>query len=73
MVEFRAAMGFLRAQDRATPLFWCILVVLFIAAVPAAAYTDPGSGLLIWQMAGAFFVGCVYQVRKFLIRLRKRK
>jgi len=38
-----------------------------------ALYTDPGSGLLMWQLAGAFFVGCLYHVRKFLIRIRKRK
>jgi hypothetical protein len=36
-------------------------------------YADPGSGLLIWQIVGAFFLGCLYQVRKLLIRLRKRK
>ena len=55
------------------PLLTVLLATLFIGALPLDAYTDPGSGLLIWQMAGAFFVGCVYQLRKFLIRLRKRK
>lgn len=54
-------------------LLWGILLLLFVLALPLGAYTDPGSGLLIWQMAGAFFVGCLYQVRKFLIRFRKRK
>jgi len=39
----------------------------------AALYTDPGSGLLIWQLAGAFFVGCLYHLRKFLTRVRNRK
>ncbi len=50
-----------------------LAALMFIAAVPLQAYTDPGSGLLMWQLAGAFFVGCVYQVRKLLIRFRKRK
>jgi hypothetical protein len=49
------------------------LALLILAIVPLKAYADPGSGLLIWQMAGAFFVGCVYQVRKFLIRLRNKR
>jgi hypothetical protein len=36
-------------------------------------YADPGSGLLLWQLAGAFFLGIVYQVRKFFGRNRKPK
>lgn len=62
-----------RGSDRLDPMPTALLCLLFIGALPLRAYTDPGSGLLIWQMAGAFFVGCVYQLRKFLIRLRKRK
>lgn len=61
------------AHRVAEPLLTALLAILFVGALPLKAYTDPGSGLLIWQMAGAFFVGCVYQLRKFLIRLRKRK
>jgi hypothetical protein len=36
-------------------------------------YADPGSGLLLWQLAGAFFLGIAYQVRKFFGRGRKPK
>lgn len=36
-------------------------------------YADPGSGLLLWQLAGAFFLGIVYQVKKFFGRNRKPK
>jgi hypothetical protein len=50
-----------------------VLALLLVAVVPLKAYADPGSGLMVWQIAGAFFLGCVYQVRKFLIRFRKRK
>jgi hypothetical protein len=55
------------------PLVLRVLVLLLTAAVPAKAYMDPGSGQLIWQVAGAFFLGCLYQVRKLLIRFRKGK
>jgi hypothetical protein len=50
-----------------------VVVLLLVVAFPLKAYADPGSGLMIWQIAGAFFLGCVYQVRKFFIRFRKEK
>jgi hypothetical protein len=69
----RLLKGNAERASRSDALFAGLLALLFVGALPLRAYTDPGSGLLIWQMAGAFFVGCVYQLRKFLIRLRKRK
>jgi hypothetical protein len=54
-------------------------VVLRVAALlvfleaPLKAYADPGSGLLLWQVAGAFFLGMLYQARKFLGRIRKKR
>ena len=60
-------------RHRSAHLFLAILTLLFVAAYPLRAYTDPGTGLLMWQLAGAFFVGCLYHARKILIRLRKRK
>ena len=59
-----------RNRDRSSFLLR-ILALFLIAIIPLQAYTDPGSGALIWQIVGAFFVGCLYQVRKFLLRLRK--
>jgi len=50
-----------------------VVALLLVAAFPLKAYADPGSGLMIWQIAGAFFLGCLYQAQRFLIRLRKRK
>ena len=50
-----------------------VAALLLVAAFPLKAYADPGSGLMIWQIAGAFFLGCIYQVQKFLVRIRKRK
>jgi hypothetical protein len=49
------------------------LVLLVFLEIPLKAYADPGSGLLLWQVAGAFFVGILYQVRKFFSRNRKKK
>jgi hypothetical protein len=67
-------MGFQRDDEQSGSHVLARVAALMIVAVwPLKAYTDPGSGLLIWQVVGAFFVGCVYQVRKFLIRIRKRK
>ncbi len=33
---------------------------------PALAYTDPGTGALIWQMFAAAFVGAAFYFRRFL-------
>ena len=50
----------------------CGLVLLVIALErPAAAYTDPGSGALILQMAGAAIVGGLFYFRKSLSFLRR--
>jgi hypothetical protein len=49
------------------------MALLIVAVVPLKAYADPGSGWMLWQIAGAAFLGVVYQCRKFLTRLRKRR
>jgi hypothetical protein len=50
-----------------------LFFLLTCAEVPLKAYADPGSGLLLWQIVAAFFLGAVYQARKALIWIRKRK
>ena len=45
-------------------MFRVVTLMVFLEA-PLKAYADPGSGLLLWQLAGAFFLGLVYHVRKF--------
>ena len=62
-----------RPNSRSSDLPYRVLALLIVAAVPLQAYMDPGSGMLIWQLAGAFFVVCMYQARKLLIRFRNRK
>jgi hypothetical protein len=45
------------------------LMVLIACEKPAYAYTDPGSALLIWQIAGSLLIGAAYYFRKFITRL----
>src|SRR3954454_15334472 len=43
----------------------CVALLLLLAtAQEARAYTDPGSGALIWQMLAAGFVGVVFYFRR---------
>jgi hypothetical protein len=50
-------------------------VLLFIVASerPAHAYTDPGSGMLIWQGLVAAFLGASFYFRKFFFKLFGKK
>jgi hypothetical protein len=41
-----------------------VLGLLVACEVRADAYTDPGSGALIWQMLAAGFVGLLFYVRR---------
>jgi hypothetical protein len=45
-------------------------VALVFVERPLKAYADPGSGLLMWQLLGAFIIGAGYQVRRLVIKLR---
>jgi hypothetical protein len=52
-------------------LFLCLLLISMV--VPAQAYTDPGSGLLLWQLIVSGFVGCVaFRYRKIVHFIFKR-
>jgi len=50
-----------------------VLILLIFLVVPLQAYVDPSGGPLYWQVAGAFFLGLVYQVRKFFGSNREKK
>jgi len=50
-----------------------VVTLLVFLEAPLKAYADPGSGLLLWQVGGAFFLGVLYQVRKFFGRYRKKR
>jgi len=63
-------------RDRSSrPCAAAVLGVLAVLtfAVPLQAYADPGSGLLVYQITAAFFLGAVFQLRKLLTRLWKLK
>ena len=71
--NMRLADGPVTGHRPSSGLLYRVAALLIVAAVPLRAYADPGSGMLLWQIAGAFFVGCAYQVRKFFVRFRKKK
>jgi hypothetical protein len=50
-----------------------MLLLLVAAEQEASAYTDPGSGALLWQLLVAGFVGGMYYFRNILDRLRGKK
>ena len=45
-------------------MIWLAIVALAGMAMPLYGYSDPGSGLLLWQMLGAAFVGGLFYVRR---------
>jgi hypothetical protein len=57
-------------------LLWTCALLL-ATVVPAHAYTDPGSGLLLWQLLVSAFVGTVlYRCRKivtFIFRKQRKQ
>ena len=51
-----------------------IAILLLIATErQAMAYTDPGSGALIWQALVAGFVGLLFYVRRITTWFNKKK
>ena len=52
-----------------------ITVTFFLLASerPAHAYTDPGSGMLIWQGVVAAFLGASFYFRKFFYKFFGKK
>jgi hypothetical protein len=50
-----------------------LILVSFGTEREARAYTDPGTGALIWQALVAGFVGLAYYFRRFASKLKRRK
>ena len=51
-----------------------LAVVLVLLTEPRAyAYTDPGSGALLWQALVAAFIGAGFYFRKFLFHFFPKK
>jgi hypothetical protein len=50
-----------------------LLLLLFASEGEARAYTDPGSGALIWQMLVAGFVGVAFYFRRLTSWLKGKR
>jgi hypothetical protein len=52
-----------------------LVVLLTLAEAPLCAYTDPGSGIMVWQILIAGAVGGLFQLRRLTnwitIKLRR--
>src|SRR5436305_769055 len=46
---------------------WVLLTLILTAAQPCAfGYTDPGSGMLLYQLAGSAFLAVLFYCKRFL-------
>ncbi len=55
-------------------LVWAgILLLLIPNDARALAYTDPGTGALLWQMLVAGLVGAAFYLRKFLTWIKGKR
>jgi O-antigen/teichoic acid export membrane protein len=64
----------MRPRDKfAVRVAFFMLLVSFATERQAHAYTDPGTGALIWQALVAGFVGVAYYFRRFASKLKKKK
>jgi hypothetical protein len=54
-------------------VIFLIVLAMFATEREASAYTDPGSGALIWQMAVAGLVGVSFYFRRIFAWFKSRK
>lgn len=55
-----------RKQISSTRTLLGTMALLFVTIHPAYGYTDPGTGLLVWQVIGAAFVGSLFYLKRLL-------
>ncbi len=60
-------------RDRRLATLGAVALFVLLSEAPAFAYTDPGSGMLLWQGLMAAFIGAGFYFRKFLFRLLPHK
>ena len=54
-------------------LFILLIALALACEKRAAAYTDPGSGTMAFQLLASVFIGGLFYIRKFTLRLKKEK
>ena len=62
-----------RALARSFPILSASLALLLSVPRDAYAYTDPGTGALIWQVLVAGFVGALFYLRKLASWIKTKK
>jgi hypothetical protein len=60
------------ALSRMLAGFFGLVLLLLAIPQPAAAYVDPGSGALIWQIAAAAVFGSLFRMRRIVSWIRAR-
>lgn len=55
----------------ACTLIQMTLILLFALPSIAHAYTDPGSGFLLWQLLGSFFIGLLFYLRRIISTIKR--
>lgn len=53
--------------------FLVAMLLLFATERQAMAYTDPGTGALIWQTLAAGAVGLMYYLRRYISWFKRKK
>ena len=60
------------AIHRGVKLAILLFLLSFATEEPAHAYTDPGSGALIWQMIAASLLAVPFYFRKVVLWVKKK-
>ena len=64
---------FISRASRPVQVVAALALLLVATERKASAYTDPGSGALIWQMLVAGFVGLMFYLRRFSSWFHKKE
>ena len=63
----------MKLKNSAVSILLLLLLVSFATEQEARAYTDPGTGAMIWQMMAAAAVGVIFYFRRFLGWFKPKK
>ena len=57
---------------KALNLLVLLIALVLVSPTRASAYTDPGTGMLVYQTAYAVFLGGTFYLRRFLDRFFRK-